>query len=84
MKIMKDIRINDYYKVEDFVVLDEKVFHHYNEDETTFFAVKLQIGDVLTYKMGSHGVEVEKSPIIRWVSRNEYNRLIKNSGVIIF
>ena len=49
---MKDIRINDYYKVEDFVVLDEKIFHHYNEDETTFFAVKLQIGDVLTYKMG--------------------------------
>lgn len=67
----------NYFAVEDWEVLDTKVCHFYNDDETAFGAVCVKIG-VLT----SHNTV--KTDIIRWISNGEYQRLKKNSGVVIF
>lgn len=74
----------DYFAVEDWKVIDTRVFHFYNDDETMFGAICVNIGTLTTYKHGLTGTEIEKTDIVRWISNGEYQRLKKNSGVIVF
>lgn len=74
----------DYWKVENWEVLETKEFHFFNDDETPFSAVCVKIGTLTTYRMDATGYKSETTPISRWISLGEYNKIVKNSGVVIF
>lgn len=75
---------SDYLDVEKWEVLDTKVCHFYNDDETPFNAVCVKIGTYTEYKTTITGVVATHNDIIRWISNGEYAALRKNSGQIIF
>ena len=78
------MQYSDFWKVEDWQVLDSKVCHFFNESETVFEAVNVQIGIMTEYKTTINGTEIVKNPITRWITINELRRLRENSGVIVF
>ncbi len=75
---------NDFLNVEDWKILDSKICRFFNEDETPFEAICVEIGTMTTFKTNINGCHMEKQPIIRWISRLQYETLKKNSGVVIF
>ena len=75
---------NDFLNVEDWKILDTKTCRFFNEDETPFEAVCVEIGTMTTFKTNINGCCMEKQPIIRWISRLQYETLKRNSGVVIF
>lgn len=78
------MRYADYLAVENWEVLDMKVFHYYNDDESNFVAVCVKIGTLTSYNNSITGAKLEKTDIVRWISNGEYQRLKRNSGVIVF
>ena len=78
------MRYNDFLNVEDWKILDSKICRFFNEDETPFEAICVEIGTMTTFKTNINGCHMEKHPIIRWISRLQYETLKKNSGVVIF
>lgn len=70
----------DYLAIEDWKILDKKVCHFYNEDETAFGAICVKIGTMTSIKENL----IEKNDIVRWISNGEYQRLRVNSGKIVF
>lgn len=78
------MRYNDFLNVEDWKILDSKICRFFNEDETPFEAICVEIGTMTTFKTNINGCHMEKQPIIRWISRLQYETLKKNSGVVIF
>ena len=81
---MSVIKVPTYYNVENFEIVDERTFHFYNDEETPFVAVQIIIGKNSAYNVRGTGVDIIETPIIRWISKNEYNRLLEGSGTIIF
>lgn len=78
-------RRNTFLDVQDWVILDKKVFHMYNEDETPFSVLKVKIGNVIEDNIDFNSHYTKKVfDIIRWISEKEYTKLIENSGVIIW
>lgn len=75
---------NDFLNVEDWKILETKTCRFFNEDETPFEALCVEIGTFNIFKTNIMGCHLEKRPIIRWISRAQYESLKKNSGVIIF
>ena len=75
---------NDYLKVEDWEILDTKVCHAYNDDETPFEILNVRIGTLVVHKNTINGPTFEHFPITRWIPRSEYDTLLRNSGVVIF
>ena len=75
---------SDFWAVEDWKILDIKICRFFNEDETPFEAICVEIGTMTTVKTTINGSRLEKQPIVRWISRSQYETLKKNSGVIIF
>ena len=75
---------NDFLNVEDWKILDTKTCRFFNEDETPFEAVCVEIGTMTTFKTNINGCHMEKQPIVRWISRLQYETLKKNSGVVVF
>lgn len=75
---------SDFWKVEDWQVLETKVCHFFNENEAVFEAVNVQIGILTVYKTTINGSTIERLPITRWITSKEYLHLKQNSGVIVF
>lgn len=75
---------NDFLNVEDWKILDTKTCRFFNEDETPFEAICVEIGTMTTFKTTIRGSQIEKRPIVRWISRLQYETLRRNSGVVIF
>jgi len=74
-----------YRDIKDWAILDEQIIHDYTKDENPILVVELLIG-TLHYEsidFNQHYVE-ERTPIIRWISWNEYNRLRQNEGTVIW
>ena len=78
------MRYNDFLNVEDWKILDSKICRFFNEDETPFEAICVEIGTMTTFKTNINGCRMKKYPIIRWISRLQYETLKNNSGVVIF
>ena len=78
------MQYSDFWKVEDWRILELKVCHFFNDSETAFEAVNVQIGILTMYKTTINGTVVEKHPITRWITSREYHRLKENSGVVVF
>lgn len=74
----------DYLKIEDWEIISQKICHFYNEDATPFTAICVKIGTMTECKTTIDGTRISKKPILHWISMKEYERLIKNSGVVIF
>ena len=74
----------DYLNVEDWKILDTKICRFFNDEETPFEAFQVEIGTKTTYSNDVKGKAVDKTAVIRWISRAQYENLKKNSGVIIF
>ena len=75
---------SDFWAVEDWKILGFKDCYFFNEDETPFYAVNVQIGIMTEYKTTINGAEIVKNPITRWITIGELRRLKENSGVIVF
>lgn len=75
---------NDFLNVEDWKILETKTCRFFDDYETPFEALCVEIGTMTVCKTTIHGLEFEKQPIIRWLSRRQYENLVKNSGVVIF
>lgn len=74
-----------YRDIKDWAVLDTKIINDFTEDENPISVVELLIG-TLHYEyldFNQHYTE-RRTPIIRWITWNEYNRLRQNEGTIIW
>ena len=74
-----------YRDIKDWAVLDTKIINDFTEDENPISVVELLIG-TLHYEyldFNQHYTE-RRTPIIRWITWNEYNRLRQNDGTIIW
>ena len=78
---MKKHYFTDYYYVDKWYITDEKELHMYDDNETPIIAYRVVIGTITYF---SATAVLETSPIIRWISRGEYEVLRRNSGVVIF
>ena len=78
---MKKHYFTDYYDVDKWYITDEKELHMYDDNETPITAYRVVIGTITYF---SATTVLETSPIVRWISRGEYETLQRNSGVIIF
>ena len=78
---MKKHYFTDYYDVDKWYITDEKELHMYDDNETPITAYRVIIGTITYF---SATAVLKTSPIIRWISRGEYETLRRNSGVIIF
>lgn len=78
---MKKHYFTDYYDVDKWHITDEKELHMYDDNETPITAYRVVIGTITYF---SATTVLETSPIIRWISRGEYEALRRNSGVVIF
>ena len=72
------MQYNDFLKVEDWKILETMICRYYNEDETPFEVVCVEIGTLNIFKTNINGCHLEKYPIIRWISRSQYEILKKN------
>lgn len=78
---MKKHYFTDYYDVDKWYITDEKELHMYDDNETPITAYRVIIGTITYF---SATTVLETSPIVRWISRGEYETLRRNSGVVIF
>lgn len=78
---MRENYFVDYYSVEKWNITDKKEFHMYDEAETPLIAYRVIIGAITYFSATSI---TKTCPIIRWISRGEYETLRRNSGVVIF
>ena len=76
-----------YKDIKDWDVLETRIIHAYNDDETPIEVVKLQIGILERYEItGGLGTHITNNtfPIIRWISKQEYDYLREGEGAIIW
>lgn len=74
-----------YRDIKDWAILDEQIIHDYTENENPISVVELLIG-TLHYEnidFNQHYIE-KRTPIIRWLTRKEYEYLRTNEGTIIW
>ena len=78
---MRKHYFTNYYDVEKWHITDEKEFHMYDDNETPIIAYQVVIGSITYFSATSI---LDTCPIVRWISRGEYETLRRNSGVVIF
>ena len=49
---------NDFFKVEDWKIINSTICHHYNEEETPFEAICVEIGTMTTFKTNINGCHI--------------------------
>ena len=74
-----------YRDIHDWAILDERVIHDFSENEAPIQVVEVLIG-TLHYEsvdFNQHYSE-HRTPIIRWLTRNESGSLCANEGTVIW
>ena len=74
-----------YRNIKDWAILDERIIHDFSEIEKPIEIVELLIG-TLHYEhldFNQH-YEERRTPIIRWLTRAEYDYLRANEGTVIW
>lgn len=74
-----------YRDIKDWVILDEHTIHDFSDLENSIQVVEVLIG-TLHYEhidFNQH-YEERRTPIIRWITRKEYERLVVNEGTVIW
>jgi len=74
-----------YNDINDWKILEVRTIHAYNEAETAIEVLKVYIGEVDKYEVTlGWNYKAETFSIIRWISRQEYERLKEGAGTIIW
>lgn len=74
-----------YRDVKDWAVLDSRTIHDFSEVERPIEVFEVLIG-TLHYEeidFNQHYTE-RRTPIIRWITRKQYEHLLLNAGTIIW
>jgi hypothetical protein len=81
---MKNLR-PVYRDIKDWAILDERIIHDFSESETSIEVVEVLIGTLhYEYIDFNQHYEERRTPIIRWITRKEYERLVVNEGTVIW
>lgn len=81
---MKNLR-PIYRDIKDWAILDEQTIHDYTENENPISILEVLIGTLHYEKVDFNQHYSEKrTPIIRWITRNQYDYLRQNEGVVIW
>jgi hypothetical protein len=74
-----------YRDIKDWAVLDEQVIHDFSEAENPIIVVEVLIGTLHyeTVDFNQH-YEEKRTPIIRWISKKQYEILKQNEGTVIW
>jgi hypothetical protein len=81
---MKNLR-PVYRDIKDWAILDERIIHDFSESETSIEVVEVLIGTLhYEYIDFNQHYEERRTPIIRWITRKEYEHLVANEGTVIW
>lgn len=75
----------NYKNISDWEIMEVRTVHAFNEDETPIEAIKVLIGemDMSELHLGWR-YKNTTYPIIRWITRGEYERLKEGEGIIVW
>lgn len=75
----------NYYDIDNWIILDNSVIHMYNDQETPINILKVKIGILDIEEIGLNNKYNKRSlDIIRWITKQEFDRLRAGSGVIVW
>lgn len=74
----------NYNEVEDWKILDKKIVHSYGDTELPLEVVCVEIGTLDISYPTVFGSTLERTPIVRWMSRDDYRYFKEMRGVVIF
>jgi len=81
---MKNLR-PIYRDIKDWAILDERIIHDFSDSETSIEVVEVLIGTLhYEYIDFNQHYKERRTPIIRWITRKEYERLVVNEGTVIW
>lgn len=73
----------EYLNVEDWTVLEERIIHDFSDRPIE--VVQVLIGTLHYDSVDFHQhYTSNETPIIRWISRNQYKYLLANAGKVIW
>ena len=75
----------NYYDIDNWIILDTDVVHMYNDQETPINILKVKVGvlDIEEISLNSN-YHKRSFDIIRWITKQEFDRLRVNAGVVIW
>lgn len=74
-----------YREIKNWVVLDTATVYDFSEDEHPIDVVELLIGTLHYQTIGlNQHFEERRTPIIRWITKKNYEHLLANEGTIIW
>lgn len=74
-----------YRDIKDWAILDERTIHDFSDSENSIEVVEVLIGTLHYEYIGiNQRYEERRTPIIRWITRNEYDYLRANEGTVIW
>ena len=81
---MKNLR-PVYRDIKDWAILDERIIHDFSDSEVSIEVVEVLIGTLhYEYIDFNQHYEERRTPIIRWITRKEYEHLVANEGTVIW
>lgn len=81
---MTNLRPN-FYDIDNWIILDTMVVNMYDEHETPFIAMKVKVGVLDAEKININNTYNKSSfPIIRWITKKEFDRLRNGAGTIVW
>ena len=72
--------------IKDWEVLSSKIIYDFSDDENPIEVIEVEIGTLYRDEIDVSGTHYSEtaSPIIRWISRDEYNILRAHEGMIVW
>ena len=74
-----------YRDIRDWAILEERTIHDFSEFEKPINVVEVLIGTLHYENVDfNQRYSEHRTPIIRWLTRNEYDYLCANEGTVIW
>lgn len=74
-----------YRDIKDWAILDERTIYDFSENKNPIQIVKVLIGTLHYEYIGiNQCYEERRTPIIRWITKKNYEQFQKNEGVVIW
>lgn len=74
-----------YKKVSEWIILENMTVHFFDDNETPFDVVKVCIGELEVHKVElNNHYEKNTYPIIRWMTKGEYNYMKDHEDMLIW
>lgn len=74
-----------YRDIKDWAVLDSEIIHDFTEQENEIEALEVCIGTLHYESIDfNHHYSERRTPIIRWITRKQYNYLCEHEGTVIW